>query len=79
MINEFRKLLIRIGKILPFIICFLACLNYAETAFAIENITLIVRIDRKTRIYTSDGKYTEVEEPVEEIVKRINQIVYGTK
>lgn len=35
MINEFRKLLIRIGKILPFVICFLVCLNYAETAFAL--------------------------------------------
>lgn len=35
MINEFRKLLIRIGKILPFVICFLICLNYAETAFAL--------------------------------------------
>jgi uncharacterized protein YlzI (FlbEa/FlbD family) len=52
---------------------------FGKAAFAIENITLIVRIDRKTRIYTSDGKYTEVEEPVEEIVKRINQIVYGNK
>ena len=53
--------------------------DFVKAAFAIENITLIVRIDRKTRIYTSDGKYTEVEEPVEEIVKRINQIVYGDK
>ena len=35
MINEFRKLLIRIGKILPFVICFLVCLNYAETVFAL--------------------------------------------
>jgi hypothetical protein len=51
--------------------------EFGKVTFVIENITLIVRIDRKTRIYTSDGKYTEVEEPVEEIVKRINQIVYG--
>ena len=52
---------------------------FGKAAFAIENITLIVCIDRKSRIYTSDGMYTEVAEPVEEIVKRINQIVYGTK
>ena len=52
---------------------------FGKAAFAIENITLIVSIDYKTRIYTSDGKYTEVAEPVEEIVKRINQIVYGTE
>lgn len=35
MINKFRKLLIRIGKILPFVICFLVCFNYTETAFAL--------------------------------------------
>lgn len=35
MINEFRRLLIRIGKILPFVVCFLVSLNYAETAFAL--------------------------------------------
>ena len=52
---------------------------YGKAAFAIENITLIICIDYVTRIYTSDGMYTEVAEPVEEIVKRINQIVYGTE
>ena len=32
---SFRKALIRLGKALPFIVCFLICLNYAETAFAL--------------------------------------------
>jgi hypothetical protein len=36
MINKFRRLLIRIGKTLPFIICFLACLNYLEIMFALS-------------------------------------------
>ena len=49
-----------------------------KAAFVIENISVII-YDHGTKIYTLDGKYTEVEEPVEEIVKRINQIVYGTK
>ena len=35
MINKFRRLLIRVGKILPFIVCILILLQYAETAFAL--------------------------------------------
>jgi hypothetical protein len=35
MINKFRRLLIQIGKTLPFVICFLVCLNYAESTFAL--------------------------------------------
>ena len=35
MINKFRRLLIRVGKILPFIVCLLILLQYAETAFAL--------------------------------------------
>ena len=35
MINRFRKLLIQIGKFLPFLICAFVFLNYAETAFAL--------------------------------------------
>ena len=35
MINRFRRLLIRVGKILPFIVCLLILLQYAETAFAL--------------------------------------------
>lgn len=35
MIVFFRKLLIRFGKVLPFVICVVALINYAETAFAL--------------------------------------------
>lgn len=35
MIVWFRKLLIRFGKVLPFVICVVALINYAETAFAL--------------------------------------------
>ena len=35
MINKFRRLLIRVGKILPFIVCLLILLQYAETIFAL--------------------------------------------
>ena len=35
MINEFRRLLIRVGKILPFIVCLLILLQYVETVFAL--------------------------------------------
>ena len=35
MINKFRRLLIQIGKLLPFVICSLVFINYAETAFAL--------------------------------------------
>ena len=34
MVTNIRKLLIRIGKVLPFVVCFIACINYLETAFA---------------------------------------------
>jgi len=46
--------------------------------FVIENISLIINC-RGTTVYTTDGKYTRVSESVEEITKRINQIVYGNK
>lgn len=35
MILWFRKLLIRFGKVLPFVICVVVLINYAETAFAL--------------------------------------------
>lgn len=41
MITAFRKLLIRIGKILPFVVCFLICINYSETAFALVTNNLL--------------------------------------
>jgi len=34
MINRFRRFLILIGKVLPFIICGLVCFNYLETLFS---------------------------------------------
>ena len=34
MINQARRLLINIGKMLPFIVCFLVLLNYAESLCA---------------------------------------------
>lgn len=35
MINKFRRILIRIGKVLPFVICFLVLLNYIECIVAL--------------------------------------------
>lgn len=35
MINKFRRILIRIGKVLPFIICFVVLLNYIECIVAL--------------------------------------------
>ena len=35
MINKFRRLLIRIGKVVPFVLCLLVCSNYTETLLAL--------------------------------------------
>ena len=35
MINAFRRLLIRIGKVLPFMVCFLVCFCYTESLYAL--------------------------------------------
>lgn len=35
MVNSFRKALIRIGKVLPFVICMLIFINYAETCLSV--------------------------------------------
>ena len=42
MINKFRRLLIQIGKLLPFVICSLVFINYAETAFALATNDFLV-------------------------------------
>ena len=42
MINTFRKLLIRIGKVLPFVVCLLTCIHYAENAFALATNDFLV-------------------------------------
>lgn len=34
MVTNVRKLLIRVGKVLPFIVCFIAFINFIEMAFA---------------------------------------------
>ena len=34
MVTKVRKLLIRVGKVLPFIVCFIAFINFIEIAFA---------------------------------------------
>lgn len=49
-----------------------------KAAFVIENISVII-YDHGTKIHTLDGGYCNVTESVEEITKRINQIVYGTE
>lgn len=36
MINKVRKLLIRLGKVLPFVVCFIVCINYVESAIALS-------------------------------------------
>lgn len=41
MITKFRRLLIRIGKVLPFIICLLVCVNYAESLLSLAKNDLI--------------------------------------
>lgn len=62
MTNKFRKLLIRIGKILPFIICFLVCIHYAETAFSLAVGDYLLYdgvVIPNTRISFVVGKYFE--------------------
>ena len=46
--------------------------------FVIENITTMYSCDNGTRIWNCAGNFCEVRESVDEITKRINQIVYGT-
>lgn len=35
MVNKFRRLLIRVGKLLPFFVCFLVLIGYMETLFVL--------------------------------------------
>ena len=37
MINAFRKALIRLGKIIPFVLCFIVCVSYIENVYALHN------------------------------------------
>lgn len=42
MINKIRKLLIQLGKTLPFIVCFLMCFNYSEMVFSLATSNYLV-------------------------------------
>lgn len=35
MINTFRRALIRLGKIVPFVLCFIVCVSYIEDVYAL--------------------------------------------
>ena len=35
MINAFRKALIRLGKFIPFVLCFIVCVSYIEDVYAL--------------------------------------------
>lgn len=62
MINYFRKLLIRIGKAIPFFVCLIICLNYAESMLALVTNDLISYGDvviPNTRISFAIGQYFE--------------------
>lgn len=54
--------------------------DFGKATFVIENISLICAEEyHYTEIWISAGKYLKVRESVEEITKRINQIVYGSE
>lgn len=62
MINTFRRLLIQVGKVLPFIVCFLVCFNYAESLFAVVTKDYMLYDDvviLNTRISFFIGSYFE--------------------
>lgn len=62
MINQFRRLLIQVGKVLPFAVCFLIVINYAETAFALVTNDFLMYDDiviPNTRISFFIGHYFE--------------------
>ena len=62
MINRFRRLLIQIGKVLPFVVCALVAINYAETAFALATNDFLMYdgiVIPNTRISFFIGHYFE--------------------
>lgn len=42
MVTKVRKLLIRIGKVLPFVVCLIACVNFIEMAFAVATSDFLI-------------------------------------
>lgn len=62
MTNRFRRLLIRIGKVLPFFLCFLVFINYSETLIALATGDYLAydgMVIPNTRISFLVGKYFE--------------------
>lgn len=62
MINQFRRLLIQIGKVLPFVVCALVAINYSETAFALATSDFLMYdgiVIPNTRISFFIGHYFE--------------------
>jgi hypothetical protein len=62
MINRFRRLLIQIGKVLPFVVCALVAINYTETAFALATNDFLMYdgiVIPNTRISFFIGHYFE--------------------
>ena len=62
MINQFRRLLIQVGKVLPFAVCFLIVINYAETAFTLATNDFLMYdgiVIPNTRISFFIGHYFE--------------------
>ena len=62
MTNRFRRLLIRIGKTMPFLLCFLVFINYSETLIALATGDYLAYDDMvipNTRISFLVGKYFE--------------------
>jgi len=62
MINRFRRLLIQVGKVLPFVVCFLVVINCAETVFALATNDFLMYdgiVIPNTRISFFIGHYFE--------------------
>ena len=62
MINRFRRLLIQVGKVLPFAVCFLVVINFTETVFALATNDFLMYdgiVIPNTRISFFIGHYFE--------------------
>lgn len=57
MVNFFRKLLIRFGKVIPFILSFVVVVGYCESIFALMNDTYEECIDGSIILYTPISNY----------------------
>lgn len=62
MTNRFRRLLIQVGKVLPFAVCFLVVINFTETVFALTTNDFLMYdgiVIPNTRISFFIGHYFE--------------------